>query len=296
MNTIIQKLKEVDIKRIFKVLYFVLVGVTLIGFWIALGFLYSESVSPDEFLPYSVSSNQESTKENCNVAGIKLHGQLVTYAFSDVPNGADSEDYIDVVSSEGVVSGIEAADADPSIYAIFLEVDSPGGSGVAGEEVANALRHASKPTVAMIRDNGTSAAYMAATGAKMIFASKFSDVGSIGVTSSFTDESMKNQKDGITYNQLSSGKFKDMGDPDKLLTTEEKDLILRDLKIKHENFVALVAENRKLNIEKVRILADGSSVPAEMGLQNGLIDKIGGINEVREHLRTIIEREPKFCW
>jgi len=141
-----------------------------------------------------------------------------------------------------------------------------------------------------------SAAYMAASGADEIFASKNSDVGSIGVTMSYLDYVKQNEKEGLTYIPLASGKFKDTGDPDKILTREEKDLLMRDIDIMHQNFVRMVAENRNLEIEKVAQLADGSSMLGEMALENGLIDRIGGMFEVEEFLKNKIGGEVDICW
>ena len=64
----------------------------------------------------------------------------------------------------------------------------------------------------------------------------------------------------------------------------------RDIKIMHENFIKVVAGNRGLDVEKVRQLADGSSMLGEMALANGLIDKIGGIDEVKLDSVTVTPR------
>jgi protease-4 len=237
-----------------------------------------------------ISTNKEvAVKDDCNVYNLSLHGFLDTY----VPL-KDSEE--DATASEDIWRNIKLAEADEAIKAIVLEIDSGGGIPVAGEEVANILKASSKPTVALIRSVGDSAAYMAATGAKTIFASKFSDVGGIGLTASFTDQSLKNQRDGVTFNQLSVGKYKDMFSSDKPFTAEEKALIYRDLKIGQEDFIKLVATNRGLSVEKVRTLADGSGMLGEMALEKGLIDQLGGIDEVNKYLEDLIGEPPKFCW
>jgi protease-4 len=102
--------------------------------------------------------------------------------------------------------------------------------------------------------------------------------------------------EGLTYNQLIAGEYKDMMDPNRPLTQEERDLISRDLKIMHENFIKKVAENRNLDIEKVRKLADGSTMLGQMALENGLIDKIGGMYEVNEYLSDKLDAAIKICW
>jgi protease-4 len=202
----------------------------------------------------------------------------------------------DVRASEEVMYLINQANADDDIKAIVLEVDSSGGLPVAGEEIANALKNSSKPTVGFIRSSGLSAAYWAVSGTDHIIASRNSDVGSIGVTLSYLDNVGKNQKDGNTYMQLSSGKYKDAGDPDRPLTEEEKQLFLRDIKILHENFIADVAANRNVPVADIQKIADGSSVLGDQAKALHLIDEIGGLPEVEKYLEGIIGERPEICW
>ncbi|MEK7122587.1 MAG: S49 family peptidase, partial [Patescibacteria group bacterium] len=65
--------------------------------------------------------------------------------------------------------------------------------------------------------------------------------------------------------------------------------------ILHENFVKTVAENRNLDVEKVRQFADGSTMLGEMALQNGLIDQIGGLVEVKKFFKEKIGEEAEIC-
>jgi len=208
----------------------------------------------------------DNTEPACNIAGFELRGDLVTYIPKKNGNDDESDDNGDQTASEVIVNGIENISQESSYKGVLLEVDSYGDSPVAAEEIANALKKYNKPTVAWIREGGTSGAYWAATGADFIVASQNSDVGSIGVTYSYVDSSKKNEKEGLTYNQLSSGRFKDAGDANKPLTSEERKLAERDIGIIYENFVHAVAENRKIPIETVRLLADGSSLLGEMAL------------------------------
>jgi len=250
------------------------------------GFMSDDSYSSDD---------ANSSSGSCNVTGMNLHGEVVTYVS---PENEDSDGYStqDQTESESIMQWIEEAEADDSIKAIAIEIDSMGGSPVAGEEIAIALKNAKKPSVVFIRGSGDSSAYLAATGADRIYASKYSDVGSIGVTMSYLDSSRENQIGGKTYNSLSSGKFKDTGDPDKALTEEEKKLLMRDVNLMHDNFVKEVAENRKLDVKKVAALADGSTMLGEMALQNGLIDAIGGYPEIKDYLAEVIGEKPEICW
>ncbi|MFA6526533.1 MAG: S49 family peptidase [Candidatus Buchananbacteria bacterium] len=263
------------------------------AFFIADSFM--SDLGADESSDTAGAPQEKQSDENCNVIGLNLHGEVVDYIS---PSDYDTEGNltVDESASENIVGSIQSAENDDSIKAIVMEVDSYGGSPVAGEEIAIALRNSKKPTVAFIRGAGDSAAYWAATGAGRIYASKNSDVGSIGVTMSYVDASKQNKQQGLTYNQLSSGTFKDTGSSDKPLTADEKNLLLRDINIVGQNFIKAVSENRKLGIDKVTSMADGSTMLGEAALKNGLIDQIGGIYEVKQYLKDKIGAEPQICW
>ena len=264
-----------------KKVYLFGLGLLVIIFLIQLYFLSNQI----HILPFA---------NNCNVQGIKLHGQLYTYRNSASDNTGQSSK--DISSAEEITSAIDKANNDSSIKAILLEVDSQGGSGVAGWDIAEALKHSKKPTVALVGEEGASAAYWAASGAKYIIASANSDVGDIGVTMSYVGNYDKNNQDGLTFYQLSEGKFKDAGNPDKELTPDEQALFMRDLKIDYDNFVKDVAANRHLDIAKVTALADGSTMPGQMSKDNGLIDQVGGIYDAEAYLQKQIKTGVNICW
>lgn len=242
----------------------------------------------------SVSVSWDDTNDECSVAGINLHGELFTY----LPNRSESNSSFDpdVVASENTTWAIRVANKDPKIKAILVEVDSRGGSPVGGEEISNAIKGSDKPVVALIRGAGLSAAYWAISSADKIFASRNSDVGSIGVTSSYLNNTAKNSKDGYGFEQLSAGKYKDSGSPDKPLTSEERALFLRDINIVYANFIEAVSKNRNIPFEKVKSFADGSAVLGEQAKALGLIDEIGGIDEVEKYLEERIGEKPEVCW
>jgi len=269
-----------------------------IGFGLAVIFLAITSYAIyDEVIktPLASTSDEYSAEDyNCSVMGINLHGTLWTY----IPPQNDDDIFTDndIVASEDINYLIKQANEDDDIEAILIEVDSFGGLPVAGEEIANALKYSEKPTVAVIRQSGLSASYWAVTGADYIFASKNSDIGSIGVTASYLQNVGKNKIDGNDYVQLSSGKYKDAGDPDRLLTEEERQLFLRDIKIVHQNFIADVSTNRNIPLADVEVIADGSSVLGERAKELHLIDDIGGIREAEIYLENVTGTKSEVCW
>lgn len=242
----------------------------------------------------AVTDSTSTANDNCTVTGINLHGTILTY----LPLHAENDTYFDYdsVSSEDVVYAIKQANENEKIKAIIIEADSPGGSPVAGEEIAVAVKNSKKPVVGLIREIGSSAAYWSISSASKIFASKNSNVGGIGVTSSYLSNVVKNTTDGYTYEQLSAGKYKDSGSADKPLTAEEKVLFMRDVNIVYENFITVISQNRKISIDKVRGYADGATVMGATAKERGLIDEIGGLPEVEQYLEKTTGEKPETCW
>lgn len=228
-----------------------------------------------------------------NVAIIKIYGEIITYGTETIGDFGIAED--DITSSKTITDYLNQINEDDEIKAIIIEIDSPGGYPVASEEIANALKKTEKLTVAVIRESGMSGAYLIASATDKIYASKMSDVGSIGVTMSYLDYSQQNEKEGLIYQQLSSGEFKDAGNPDKELSEKEKEIIMRDVKKIHQIFIEMVAENRNLDIEKVEKLADGSTMLGQDAKENGLIDEIGSIGEAKNWLEKELKIKASVC-
>ena len=268
----------------FKIILLVGLVLTLMMYWY------------DQYMYYFTDaySFEESPFIECpwdsNVALISIHGEIATYSYY-----TEEGEYSDMVSSEEIVKYIDVIEDDEYMEALIVEIDSYGGYPVASEEIMNALKKMKTPVVALIREGAASGAYLIATGADKIYASEASDVGSIGVSMSYIDYSEQNKEEGLIYQQLSSGKFKDSGDPDKELTKEEKELYMRDVIILHDIFVREVAENRNLDIKKVQELADGSTMLGQAAKDNGLIDEIGDIYDVKEWIREELGIEPIIC-
>jgi len=270
-------MEKEKVKRILKIVLVVFVVLTALYFWGAKAvnfFLVEDGLTQQENdlagLPCYKSGD---------IATIEIRGEIIPYFLYDPDSEKiDDPDAYDAVSSEEVVFCINDIQNDDSMEGVIVEIDSPGGSPFASEEIMNALKGIDKPTVAVIRERAISGAYLIASATDRIFASEFSDIGGIGVTMSYLDYSRQNEQDGITYQQISSGKFKDSGDPDKPLTHEEYEYFMRDAKIMHEALVRIVVTNRNLDVEKVVELTDGSSMLGEMARENGLIDEIGDSN------------------
>lgn len=225
------------------------------------------------------SDEEEST--SCNVARIPLQGIVVA-----------SDDGVGTllglggfVSADTIADEITAADDDDTIQAIVLDVDSPGGTPVGGDEIMQALLGAKKPTVAVVRDMGASAAYWAAAGADRIIASPVSDVGSIGVTMSYREVADSKETEGSRWISLSSGSFKDAGNPERPLTDEEQAYFQGQVDVVHKHMVERIAGARTaISRTELEALADGRAFIGTEALALKLVDELGGFAEARRYL------------
>lgn len=229
----------------------------------------------------SVSSFTYISDGECNVAVVPIEGVIVPFSGIIDLGGL-------AITPSGVQSYLDTVADDSYIKAVLFEINSPGGTPVAAESITELIKHYSLPTVALIGDIGASGGYMVATGADKILASRMSDVGGIGVTMSYVEESIKNEEEGRTFVPLSTGRFKDAGNPDKPFTEEERELLEAQLKEVHEAFVAIVAENRNLTVENVSNIADGATMTGTSALAAGLVDAIGNRQQAKSILAELV--------
>lgn len=220
---------------------------------------------------------------SCNIAVFPIEGTILPfYGIIDTPL---------VVTPEMVESFLTSAENDSNIEAVLLEINSPGGTPVASERIAERLRNSKLPVVGLIGDVGASGGYMVAVASDYLVASAMSDVGSIGVNMSYVEESQKNEEEGLTYVQLTTGKFKDTGTPNRPITEEERELLQRDLDVVHNEFIDIVARYRSLPREQVESLADGSTMTGKRALENGLIDSVGNRATAVTALAEILDKD-----
>ncbi len=175
---------------------------------------------------------------------------------------------------------------DPSVRALIVHLDSPGGTVVGGEDLYRSLRVVGeqKPVVTVMGTVAASAAYMTAVAGDRVFAREGTITGSIGVLFQTADITALLDKLGIKPEALKSGPLKAVPSPTEPLTEEARaatqELVL-DL---FEFFIDLVVERRPLDRDQVLQLADGRVYTGRQAVANGLVDAIGGETAARDWL------------
>jgi len=200
----------------------------------------------------------------------------------------------DVSSSDDIRRLIRKADRNDDIKAIVFKINSPGGSAVASEEIADEIKKTNKTTVAWIREIGTSGAYWIASASDHVIANRMSITGSIGVIASYLGFSGFISDHNVTYERLVSGNLKDMGSPFKEMTQEERVLFQKSLDKIHEYFVEEVAKNRNLKKRDVEKVATGQFFIGAEAKELGLVDELGGREEVIAYVKGKIGEDADF--
>jgi protease-4 len=183
---------------------------------------------------------------------------------------------------EGMVGDIEdqlqQAVDDKRVKAIILRIDSPGGEVVASDTIYQAVVAAreKKPVVANINTMGASGAYYVAVGADYILANELSITGSIGVImESFTVSGLAD-KIGVKFYTFKSGKYKDILNPTREPTEDEKALVQGMVMEVYDKFVGIVAEERDMKVEDLKNgMADGRILSGKQALEAGFVDGVG---------------------
>src|SRR3989344_1508073 len=186
--------------------------------------------------------------QNCNVANISLRGGLWSHLTED-------EATQDFVASKDIRETLLDVREDNGIDAVLISADSHGGSAAAGQEVAAAIKEVGKPVVVIVGDMALSAAYLAISPADAIFAYEQSEIGSIGVTMSYLENTEKNKKEGLSYVELNTAKYKEIASPDRSLSREERQILQKQLDEYHKLLVEDIADNRRLSLERVKSFA-----------------------------------------
>ncbi len=217
-----------------------------------------------------------------NVAIIPIKGVILTEGDSYLGSTA--------ISSDLILDWIDKAEKNPNIKSIIFEINSPGGTALAGKEIASRIKKINKTSIAVIRDVGASAGYLVASATDYIFADELSITGSIGAVSSYIEFSGFLEKYNLTYQRLASAKYKEMGNPFKKLSNTERELILKQLDIAHAYFVSEVSENRNVSINLLNSL-EGSFFLGIQAKEYGLIDDFGNVNSAKSFLSTKLNLE-----
>lgn len=205
-----------------------------------------------------------------------------------------------LASMQELGRAVRHAASNPNVRAILLDVDSPGGTVDGTEELASIVRAAAeqKPLYAYANGLMASAAYWLGSCAREIAAPATAQVGSIGVVMVHWEMSRLADAMGYTFNIITAGKFKAMGNSVEPLSEEARAYLQAGIDGLYELFLDAVATGRRVDRDKAQAMADGKVFLAGEALSMGLIDRMESrdsfINHIHEEVRmdlTTLKKE-----
>lgn len=196
--------------------------------------------------------------------------------------GAQTTESIFGYSGTSFLSQVRAAEQDPTLEALVIRVNSPGGAAGTSEELYNTIlriREKGIPVVVSMGDTAASGGYYLAAAADYIFANGTTMTGSIGVIMETVNLSQLYEMIGVEFEVIKSGEFKDTGNASRSLTERESELLNALIYDAWDQFVEDVVVGRNLDRDHVESIADGRIMTGRQALEFGLVDELGGLDE-----------------
>ena len=227
-----------------------------------------KTVSIEEYAP---SPDENKTASPNRIA--------VIYANGEITSGEGNDE---TMGSERISRAIRKARRDDKIKAIVLRVNSPGGSALASDVIWRemVLARKAKPLIVSMGDVAASGGYYISCAADSIFAQPNTITGSIGVFGIIPNmQKFFNDKLGITFDGVKTGKFADLGSVSRPLTDAEKMIFQQEVNKTYSTFTNKVADGRKKSQAYIDSIGQGRVWSGTEALQNGLVDKLGNIDD-----------------
>jgi protease-4 len=187
-----------------------------------------------------------------------------------------------IAETDDLVRELRQHRDNPSVRAVVIRINSPGGVVAPTQEVYDALlrvREAGKPVVASLGAVAASGGYYAAVAADQIYANPGTLTGSIGVIMQLANVDTLLKRVGVDFVVVKAGQFKDIGNPARPMTPEERRVVQSLLEDVHGQFIEAVARGRKLDRSAVVQFADGRVFSGTQALDLRMIDALGGLED-----------------
>jgi protease-4 len=201
-----------------------------------------------------------------------------------------------IVQAESIVRELNEHRDNPSVRAVVVRVNSPGGVVAPTQEIYSAilrLRKSGKPVVASLGSVAASGGYYVATAADLIYASPGTLTGSIGVIMQVANVEGLLKKVGVEFVVIKAGHYKDIGNFARGMTPEERRILQALLDDVYNQFVDAVARGRKLDKATVESFADGRVMSGQQAKQLKMIDTLGGLDDAIEGAARLAGLPPK---
>ena len=206
----------------------------------------------------------------------------VIYAVGEI-NGSKGDET--TIGKENIVKAIRKARNNKNVKAIVMRVNSPGGSALISDIIWKEveLTKKEKPFLVSYSKYAASGGYYISCGADKIIAEPTTLTGSIGVfalipnTQKFFDNKL-----GITFDKVMTGKYSDYISGIRRLTNYEKQVLQKQVNRIYKQFVSNVATGRNMDYDAVDKIGEGRIWSGLQAKELGLVDELGGLDKAIE--------------
>ncbi len=231
-----------------------------------------KSVDLGDYTKSTASTDEEDVKVSKNRIA-------VVYASGEISGGEGDDN---TIGSENISKALRQVRLDDKVKAVVLRVNSPGGSSLASDVIWREvmLTKKVKPIIVSMGDLAASGGYYIACAADSIYAQPNTITGSIGIFAILPNmQKLFNDKLGITFDGVKTGKYADLGSIDRPLTPEERAILQSQVDHGYNDFTLAVANGRHKTQEYINSIGQGRVWTGEQALKIGLVDKLGNIND-----------------
>ncbi|WP_114940286.1 signal peptide peptidase SppA [Mucilaginibacter endophyticus] len=203
----------------------------------------------------------------------------IVYASGDITGGESDDNNI---GSETLSKALRKARLDNKVKAVVLRVNSPGGSSLASDVIWREVKliHEKKPIIVSMGDYAASGGYYISCAADSIIAQPNTITGSIGIFAVLPNmQKLFNDKLGVTFDGVKTGKYADLGDISRPLSPEERLILQNSVNHGYDEFTKAVADGRGKTQAYINSIGQGRVWTGEQALKIGLVDRLGNIND-----------------
>ncbi len=219
-----------------------------------------------------------------HIAVVMIDGDLTDGQNTDIP-------VLEIHTSGGhtVAPLIDRLAADPSVAAIVLRLDTPGGSVLAADQIWRAVMRARrrKPVIASMGSIAASGGYYIAAAADEIWADPSTLTGSIGVWFGKVDFQALGLRIGLTTEQIRETHRAGAESLWRPFSPDEREVLADKVRLWYRTFLQRVARGRGMTIAEVDRVARGRVWTGDAALEHGLVDHLGGVLAVLARVREL---------
>lgn len=198
------------------------------------------------------------------------------------------------IVGEKMIKDIQDLREDDDVKAVVIRVNSPGGSAFASEQIWRevCLLKEKKPVVVSMGGMAASGGYYISCAANRIFAEPTTLTGSIGIFGMIPDMSeLMTEKIGLKFDVVKTNEMSDIGTMARPFNEAESAQMQKMINRGYDLFTKRVADGRGMAQDSVKLIAEGRVWTGEQGLNIGLVDELGNLDDAVAHAAELAKVE-----